>query len=284
VVIGPTRRRRADIGEIARRLLVDAYAPPSVLIKPGYETLFYFGAIDRFLVLTDPEFGRNLIAMARDGLRAGLKLAVDRATERAQTVTLSRAELGVPPGAGLGAVTIRPVEIGGDLLLLVSFIAETPLLDRGAESATPAELSIARSSAPNHHVRAGLQRLSRVLADIDGQFDDHLTLDLLRVMTDTIDRLGARLGQLDAVDASAGVGDGRVGEAALSLPAVGRLTNLTERQQQILALIIAGQSNKAIAAQLNIAQRTVESHRALIMKRMGAASLADLVRLALAQA
>jgi DNA-binding CsgD family transcriptional regulator len=258
--MGPTRRRRADRGEAARRLLVDAYAPPSVLIKPSYETLFYFGAIDRFLVLTDPGLGRNLIAMARDWLRAGLVVALDRATGQRAIVTLSRAELGLPAGAGLGAVAVRPVEIAGDILLLVSFIAEIPLLESGSESVVPAEL----------------QRLSRLLAGMERQVDDPLTLDLLRVMTDTLDRLGARLDQLDA---AAGAGD-----AALSPPGPGRLANLTDRQQQILALIIAGQSNKAIAAQLEIAQRTVESHRALIMKRMGAASLADLVRLTLAQA
>lgn len=60
-----------------------------------------------------------------------------------------------------------------------------------------------------------------------------------------------------------------------------RIAVLTERQRQVMELVVAGYANKEIAARLGINQRTVESHRALIMKKTGAKSLADLVRLAL---
>lgn len=59
-----------------------------------------------------------------------------------------------------------------------------------------------------------------------------------------------------------------------------RMASLTKRQRQILDLILQGQGNKQIAAHLGINQRTVESHRALVMKHMGASSLAELVRMA----
>ena len=61
-----------------------------------------------------------------------------------------------------------------------------------------------------------------------------------------------------------------------------RVAGLTDRQREIMKLVVAGHANKEIAARLNINQRTVESHRALIMKKTGATSFADLVRLALA--
>lgn len=64
--------------------------------------------------------------------------------------------------------------------------------------------------------------------------------------------------------------------------AMRRMASLTKRQHQILDLIIEGHANKEIAARLGISQRTVESHRALIMKHMGASSFAELVRLAAA--
>lgn len=54
---------------------------------------------------------------------------------------------------------------------------------------------------------------------------------------------------------------------------------LTARQRQIMDRVLAGQPNKNIAADLGISQRTVENHRAAIMKRTGAASLPALARL-----
>ncbi len=63
--------------------------------------------------------------------------------------------------------------------------------------------------------------------------------------------------------------------------ATGHLADLTPRQREIMTMILAGHPSKNIAADLGISQRTVESHRASIMKRTGAASLPALARLAL---
>jgi two-component system CheB/CheR fusion protein len=60
------------------------------------------------------------------------------------------------------------------------------------------------------------------------------------------------------------------------------LANLTRRQRQILELVLAGRPSKNIAADLGISQRTVENHRAHIMKKTGAKSLPELARVALA--
>jgi FixJ family two-component response regulator len=53
---------------------------------------------------------------------------------------------------------------------------------------------------------------------------------------------------------------------------------LTPRERQILALVSSGLMNKQIAAELGLAEITVKIHRGHIMKKMGAKSLADLVR------
>jgi len=60
------------------------------------------------------------------------------------------------------------------------------------------------------------------------------------------------------------------------------IASLTLRQRQILDLVLSGKASKNIAAELSISQRTVENHRAAIMKRTGASSLPALARLALA--
>jgi two-component system CheB/CheR fusion protein len=61
-----------------------------------------------------------------------------------------------------------------------------------------------------------------------------------------------------------------------------RLAGLTSRQRQIMELVLAGHPSKNIAADLGISQRTVENHRAAVMKKTGSHSLSTLIRLALA--
>jgi FixJ family two-component response regulator len=56
--------------------------------------------------------------------------------------------------------------------------------------------------------------------------------------------------------------------------------SLTERQREVMALVVDGLLNKQIAATLGITEVTVKIHRGRVMHRMGAASLADLVRMA----
>ncbi|MGH8502729.1 MAG: response regulator transcription factor [Gammaproteobacteria bacterium] len=57
------------------------------------------------------------------------------------------------------------------------------------------------------------------------------------------------------------------------------LQRLTPRERQVLDLMVAGKANKVIAAELGIVDRTVEVHRARVMEKMGASSLAHLVRM-----
>ncbi len=57
-----------------------------------------------------------------------------------------------------------------------------------------------------------------------------------------------------------------------------RLAGLTEREREVMDLIIAGRLNKQIADVLNISIKTVEVHRARIMDKMGVRSVAELVQ------
>jgi FixJ family two-component response regulator len=56
--------------------------------------------------------------------------------------------------------------------------------------------------------------------------------------------------------------------------------SLTSREQEIFAYVASGLMNKQIAAEIEVSEITVKVHRASVMRKMGAKSLADLVRMA----
>jgi two-component system response regulator FixJ len=60
-----------------------------------------------------------------------------------------------------------------------------------------------------------------------------------------------------------------------------RASTLTAREQEVMSQVVQGKANKVIAGDLGVSQRTVEIHRARVMEKMQAGSLAHLVRMVL---
>ena len=59
-----------------------------------------------------------------------------------------------------------------------------------------------------------------------------------------------------------------------------RLALLSDRERQVMELVVQGKLNKQIASVLDLSHKTIEVHRAHVMEKMGATSLAELVRIA----
>jgi two-component system CheB/CheR fusion protein len=69
--------------------------------------------------------------------------------------------------------------------------------------------------------------------------------------------------------------------ASLSEEGAARVATLTPREREVMDLVTQGKPNKEIAFLLGISQRTIENHRAVVMRKIGARSLSDLIRLTL---
>ena len=99
--------------------------------------------------------------------------------------------------------------------------------------------------------------------------------------TDYIEKPISRVDLLASVERALKLSQNSSAHRSQRDSAVRHIASLTPRQRQIMALVLAGQPSKNIAADLGISQRTVENHRAAIMKKTGARSLPALARLAI---
>ena len=70
------------------------------------------------------------------------------------------------------------------------------------------------------------------------------------------------------------------GERAIREMIQSRLRALTRRERQVMELMLCGRLNKQIGADLGVAEKTIKVHRMRVMRKMGARSVAELVRLA----
>jgi two-component system, chemotaxis family, CheB/CheR fusion protein len=122
--VRPAARPRAQIGESAQRLLLDAFAPASVLLNRKHQGLYYFGPTDRYLKMPAGRASQDLLASAREGLRPAIRNALEQLREGQElkrTVSLiSR----MKRNGSEVAVTVsaRRVEMDGEQMILVSFV------------------------------------------------------------------------------------------------------------------------------------------------------------------
>ena len=70
-------------------------------------------------------------------------------------------------------------------------------------------------------------------------------------------------------------------EQARKMSVASRVATLTQREREVMQHVVAGKMNKTIANELAVSIKTVEAHRAKVMQKMGADSVAELVQLVL---
>jgi FixJ family two-component response regulator len=85
---------------------------------------------------------------------------------------------------------------------------------------------------------------------------------------------------LDAVRAGLARDRARLENEKAASALAGNYQSLTAREQQVMAFVTSGLMNKQIAGEIGVSEVTVKVHRGNVMRKMGAKSVADLVRMA----
>ena len=116
------RVRPFNAEDLAAKQLLETLAPPSVLVDKTYEATFCFGAIDLYLQVTSGVTNRNILVMAREGLRPKLRAALEKARETGELASKSGARFHRDGTAHSVKIVAQPVPAGE--MLLVSFVEE----------------------------------------------------------------------------------------------------------------------------------------------------------------
>ena len=110
--------------DLTQRVLLETYAPASVLINRKHECLYYSGPADRYLRVAAGEPSRDLLAMAREGLRSKLRAAIQQASRERTPTIATRAHASDGGNGVVVRIEVHPVQSAGEELLLVSFFDE----------------------------------------------------------------------------------------------------------------------------------------------------------------
>ena len=123
--------------DLTQRLLLETYAPASVLINRKYECLYYSGPTDRYLQVAAGEPSRDLLAMAREGLRNKLRAAIQQASQEHALAIATGAQASYGGSAVAVRIEVHPVQ--SEELLLVSFFDEPEREPRPGRAVEPAD-------------------------------------------------------------------------------------------------------------------------------------------------
>jgi two-component system, chemotaxis family, CheB/CheR fusion protein len=168
--------RRVGFGELSERALLEAYGPASVLINAKHEGLFYFGSMDLYLKVASGEGTRDVLAMARQGLRAKLRSAIQRAQRDHAPITVTGAQLG--RGERSVGVTITALPVAGDNedLFLVSFVEDvTP--EVSSVKPNGLEVDASRVAQLEQELAASREDLQSAIRDLEMANEEHRAIN-----------------------------------------------------------------------------------------------------------
>jgi two-component system CheB/CheR fusion protein len=119
----PHKGREIAISDLTHKALLERYAPPAVLINGNGDILYIYGRTGKYLEPATGKANMNIFAMAREGLRVELPVAIRKAAQEKITVAVEGVRVQTNGEGQLINLTVKPVGEEGDPrnLLLVVF-------------------------------------------------------------------------------------------------------------------------------------------------------------------
>ena len=162
----PAAAQGISAHDLTQRLLLETYAPASVLINRKHECLYYSGPADRYLRVAAGEPSRDLLAMAREGLRNKLRAAIQQAS-RERTPTIATGAQAGDGGNGVAVrIEVHPVQSAGEELMLVSFFDEPGLEPRSGRSIEPPD-ELSRTAELERELDATRKELQSAIHELE---------------------------------------------------------------------------------------------------------------------
>jgi two-component system CheB/CheR fusion protein len=120
----PAAPRSTSLPSSVQRMMLDTYAPAAVVVSRTLSPLYYFGATDRFLQIAAGEPNQDVLSMARDGVRPGLRQAIARAFREKRRAAVHGVWVKRNGESSKVTIEAQPLPDEQEDLVLVSFLEE----------------------------------------------------------------------------------------------------------------------------------------------------------------
>jgi two-component system, chemotaxis family, CheB/CheR fusion protein len=170
----PAAAQGISARDLTQRLLLEAYAPASVLVNRKHECLYFSGPADRYLRVAAGEPSRDLIALAREGLRNRLRTAIQRASREHALAITTGAQVSFGGSAVAVRIEVHPVQSDREELLLVSFFDE-PGREPGRAVESPNDLS--RTAELERELDATRKELHSAIHELEIANEEHKAIN-----------------------------------------------------------------------------------------------------------
>lgn len=131
--LAPAASPEPDIGQISQRMILDEFAPAHAVVSEDSRVVYLARGVGRYLEPPEGAFDSNLVRMAKDGLRIGLRAALAEAAKTRRRTTRENLSLRCNGRVQPVTVTVQPMPSLGEERSLFLVVFE----DRGTALATP---------------------------------------------------------------------------------------------------------------------------------------------------